>query len=545
MNSKEALDILKTGKNCLLTGPAGSGKTHILNQYIKYLKDNEVAVAITASTGIAATHLGGQTIHSWSGIGVRREISEDDLREFSEKSYLNKKISAVGVLIIDEISMLHHYQLDMVDSILRFFKNNNKPFGGVQVVLAGDFLQLPPVSKINQKAEFVYRSMVWGQSDFQIIYLESQYRQSDESFLSLLQAIRSGSLSPKDKQTLLERREGVIDSGIEPTKLYTHNIDVDKINKEKLKMVPGEIVEYEMNSKGSRGLVQSLVKNCLAPEILQLKPGAKVMFVKNNFELGFANGTLGTVVTCGHYPTVRLMDGREIEVEPMSWSIEEEGKIKAEIKQIPLRLAWAITVHKSQGMSLDSLEVDLTRAFESGMGYVALSRVRSISGLVIKGLSDQALAISPEALEIDNYFQSLAQETKQNFISKARSFIEEEHKKFLEKVGQQKTVKVSTVDQTKAMLSEKMSLTDIARKRNLSIETIISHLEKILQDDPRFDSRHLKKKIPPKKFKQIYSVLSELDKGQEILLSPVKQNLPASISFNDIRLVRLFYYQER
>jgi len=545
MTGKEALTILKTGQNCLLTGPAGSGKTHVLDSYVNYLKKEGVPTAVTASTGIAATHLGGQTIHSWSGMGIKDSVEALDLDDLSGKSYLIKKMDSVRVLIIDEVSMLHHFQLDMVDMILRHFKKNDQPFGGIQVVLAGDFFQLPPVASRGRKSLFAYHADVWGQANFRSCYLETQYRQTDKNLLGLLEDIRSGRASHDTKVKLLACDSEAFDCDILPTRLYTHNIDVDRVNLTALADISGQSVNYEMRTKGSKTMISSLVKNCLAPEVLSLKPGAKVMFVKNNFDLGYANGTLGVVTTCGSCPKVRLSDGREIEVEPMTWSIEEEGKVKAEITQVPLRLAWAITVHKSQGMSLDSLEVDLSRAFEPGMGYVALSRAKKLSGLVVTGLNAKALEVNDEALSIDSRLRELSQTLKEKIAQTLPRQMTDQHVAFIEKNGGQAVTKVSTLDQTKAMLAEKLSLADIARKRNLSVETIISHLEKIIETESSFDLRHIKGKIPPKKFKQINDILSQFDKGKDILLSPVKQKLPASVSFNDIRLVRVFYYQDQ
>ena len=147
MLQSEALDILKMGRNVFLTGPAGSGKTHVLNAYVQYLKSHAVYVAVTASTGIAATHLGGQTIHSWSGLGVRDKLTDRDIEDLMERQYLYKRFDRTKVLIIDEVSMLHHFRLDLIEWICRQMKHNEKPFGGMQIILSGDFFQLPPVTR--------------------------------------------------------------------------------------------------------------------------------------------------------------------------------------------------------------------------------------------------------------------------------------------------------------------------------------------------------------------------------------------------------------
>jgi len=203
-------------------------------------------------------------------------------------------------------------------------------------------------------------------------------------------------------RNFLQNRIGVqISLPAEPTKLYTHNVDVDIENNKELDKLVGKEYHYLMQSIGPAGLAQYLQKSCLAPQILRLKVGARVMFVKNNFEEGYVNGTLGVVEILGEDRIiVRTTAGNLIEVGPASWHIIENSEIKAEINQYPLRLAWAITVHKSQGMGLDAARIDLSHSFEPGMGYVALSRVRSAAGLSLVGFNEAALRISEEILSL-------------------------------------------------------------------------------------------------------------------------------------------------
>lgn len=546
MISNQALDILKTGRNCLLTGPAGSGKTYLLDLYIKYLKKNGIPVAVTASTGIAATHLGGQTIHSWSGIGINETINQYYLEKLESKPHFWKRLDKVKVLIIDEISMLHHWQLDLVDQVLKHFKRNDEPFGGVQVILCGDFFQLPPVTNQKGSTQFAYRAQVWPQANFSVCYLETQYRQANDELLDVLTAIRSGQVSQQIKNKLESRIGAKLISGVKPTRLHTHNVNVDKINQQELDNLPGPDTSYDVVTKGKSFLVEQLLKSCLAPAELILKPKAKVMFVKNNLEIGYANGTLGEVISCGSEPVIRLLDGRQVTVTPATWTIEEEGKIKAEISQIPLRLAWAMTIHKSQGMSLEAADIDLSQAFERGMGYVALSRVRKLSGLVLQGLNDTALAVNREARQADSRLKELSIKFKKEFEGLPSVTVSSQIKNFITKNGGQVMAeKVSTYDKTKEFIEKKIALNQIAKERNLSGETILHHLEKIVADDSNINISYLKKVIKPMKLKRIMAVLKEFDRGQEILLAPVKNRLPADVSFNDIRLARIFYYQEK
>lgn len=414
------MEILKSGKNAFITGPAGSGKTFVLNRYIDWLKASGANVAVTASTGIAATHLDGITIHSWTGMGVRDSLSKAEVKDLLKRGYLRRRFLRADVLVIDEISMLSRIQLDLADLIFREFKQVDAPFGGIQTVLCGDFFQLPPIARKNEPAgakkaaqsslnfagedapsEFSYHARSWKALDLKICYLNEQYRQSDQEFLRALNAIRSNSAGESVVDYLQSRVDAKINLPVEPTKLYTHNVDVDVENNLELQKISGKEFRYKMELVGPAALAERLQKGCLAPPVLRLKAGARVMFVKNNFEEGYVNGTLGVVQELEEGRILVRTARGAIDVGPAAWHIAEEGKIKAEISQYPLRLAWAITIHKSQGMSLDAARVDLRQSFEPGMGYVALSRVRSSAGLSLAGFNKISLQVNAEVLEFD------------------------------------------------------------------------------------------------------------------------------------------------
>lgn len=430
MIQSQALSILKTGVNVFLTGEPGSGKTHTVNEYVAYLHDCGIEPAVTASTGIAATHIGGMTIHSWSGIGIKTKLDKEDLNKISSSQYIIKRVRKAKILIIEEVSMLNPETLSMVDAVCRKIKQTPEPFGGMQVILVGDFFQLPPV--VNREAEdsmqtmfiekstarFAYDSPVWMGANPIVCYLTEQYRQDDSDFLNLLSAIRHNTFTGNHLRHIESRK---IDRSEEPDnvpKLYSHNADVDRINDEILAKLPGEMQVFDMTSEGFDMLVNMLIKGCLSPETLTLKIGAAVMFTKNNPKAGFVNGTLGIVEgfnKTNGYPIVKIRNGRTIETGPMDWTIEENGKVRARITQLPLRLAWAITIHKSQGMSLDEAVMDLSAVFEFGQGYVALSRVRRLSGLYILGWNKRAFAVHPEILAKDESFRVASSDTETNF----------------------------------------------------------------------------------------------------------------------------------
>jgi len=553
MTQSEALDILKLGYNVFLTGPAGSGKTHLLNKYINYLKDNYVDVGITASTGIAATHMGGTTIHSWTGMGIKDALNKGELEELQTRKYLKDRFLRTQVLVIDEVSMLHHYRLDLIDEICRHMKNIDKPFGGMQVILCGDFFQLPPISRQGEPtAKFAYESEIWENANFKICYLEEQHRQTDSAFLKVLNEIRGNRLSAEGLKHLKGRHNAKINKEIEPTRLHTHNIDVDEINQRELAKLSGQGREYIMEGKGKKPLVDALKKSCLAPEVLKLKMGAKVMFVKNNFEEGYVNGTLGKVVGFdGEGPIVKTTYGKTIYVKPANWMIEEEGKPKATIGQYPLRLAWAITVHKSQGMSLDAIEVDLSKSFERGMGYVALSRVRSLDGLTLLGLNEMAIMVRAEVLDFDGELKIISNKHLAEMHSLAEAEKIERQKKFLKQISPERTAtgrvkkkKVSTFDETRNYLENGLNINEIAKAKGVSVKTVFDHLEKLLAEDNKLDIRGLEKEIPASKFKKIWGVFNDIyGDNRELRLTPIMKLLGGEnqgFSFEDLRLVRLF-----
>lgn len=416
MLQEQALNLLKLGKNIFLTGAAGAGKTYVLNKYIEYLKRHDVVVAVTASTGIAATHLQGMTIHSWSGIGIKDDLDDKDLLNLKKNSRIKRHYEEAKVLIIDEISMLHPHQLDMVDQVAKTILKSAEPFGGMQVIFCGDFFQLPPVSNVRDIDEksFAFESIAWQNADVHVCYLEEQHRQSNDELLTVLNDIRSGTAGEHTKLPLRTRYKKEPAGDIKPTKLYSRNINVDSINERELNSIDKDEEYFEMETKGHSKLVEGLKKSCLAPYELRVKVGAQVMFIKNDPLGRFVNGTRGIVV--GYHkehgwPVVRTVNNKTVTAYPEDWKFEDNGKITARLSQVPLRLAWAITIHKSQGMTLDAAEMDLGDTFEPGMGYVALSRVRTLDGLKLMNLNDMALRVHPKILDQDKNFKRDSQNT--------------------------------------------------------------------------------------------------------------------------------------
>lgn len=406
MTQEKALQILKAKQNVFLTGVPGSGKTYTVNKFTEYLRDRGVKYSVTASTGIAATHINGTTIHSWSGLCIKEKVGMSDIDAMMLKSYLVKQIASTEVLIIDEISMLSAQQLDCVDFILRNIRQNDSPFGGIQMIFVGDFYQLPPVDKKigNSPKKFAFEAESWKNALTQTCYLTEQHRSNDGTLNMILNHMRAGTITQEHKDILL-KTEGKTKP---VTKLFTHNADVDQINELELGKIKEKSEVYYMTSDGHDVPVAMLKKSCLSPEVLTLKKGAIVMFTRNNFEAGYVNGTLGKVVEFdkySNYPVVELKDESRIALDKAEWVMEKNGRREASVTQIPLRLAWAFSVHKSQGMSLDSAFIDLSGAFEYGQGYVALSRVVSLDGMWLEGANDKSWLMHPDVVEQDKVFR--------------------------------------------------------------------------------------------------------------------------------------------
>ncbi len=547
MTQKTALTILKLGHTTFLTGQAGSGKSYVLREYVDYLKKHGVKFAVTASTGIASTHISGSTIHSWSGIGIKDKLTKFDLDALEEKQNLHKRWTETQVLIIDEVSMLHANFLDMLNSVAKHIRRDARPFGGMQVIFSGDFFQLPPVVRTENHIPgakvYAFLSNAWVGAKPVICYLTEQHRQDDDQLLSLLKAIRGGEIDDGHYDTLREVSEKKPKKST--LKLYTHNENVDKINEKFFDELDGDEHYYEMVTKGKKNLVDSLKSNCLAPETLRLKIGTKVMCIKNAQDKSYVNGSLGviTAIADDGFPVVSLNSGRKITVRGDSWKIEEDGKVKAEISQLPLRYAWAITVHKSQGMTLDEAEMDLSRTFVRGQGYVALSRLTTLDGLYLTGFNNEALMVSEEVREADELFHKKSSQASDALKKYTKEELEGMHNKRLMEVGGSveevdeisEEVKVLSHIVTKEMLDKGMTLEEIATFRDIGVDTLITHIEKLVDQG---EIVVLDKVLPKKvRLQKISKAFEELDTTK---LTPIFDYLDGKVLYNDIKLVRAY-----
>jgi len=395
MKQSRAFELMMAEENVYLTGYPGSGKTYLINKFINENKKSGKRIAITASTGVAATHINGQTIHSYCGFNVSK----------IPNLKLIENVKNTDILIIDEISMLSAEDFSKIDISIQKACHISKPFAGKQVILVGDFFQLPPVDKTG-KTHFIYTSKSFRDLNLKICYLDEQHRQNDlDPLNNILMSIRNRNVNFDIRNKLNQKiEEYYLNDYI---KLYSHNFDVTRENLARNEQLGSKWYKYELSYTGEHRLRETYRSNVPSPDNVIIKVGSKVMFTVNKPEDGFVNGTMGEVKGFKNYkPVVRTIDSKYIFTEWHNWSFQNN---ELSIKQIPLKLAWAISIHKSQGMSLDRAEIDLSQSFCPGMGYVALSRLKSYKGLVLKGINSMSLVISNEAFESDKELRKLSQ----------------------------------------------------------------------------------------------------------------------------------------
>ncbi len=559
MLQSEALAILKTGRNVFLTGEPGAGKSYTIREYVNWLRSSRVEPSITASTGIAATHIGGITLHSWSGIGIAKSLSPREIKEIAGRDRLAKRIRDTKVLIIDEISMFDGRTLDLVESVCKTIRESDEPFGGLQVIFVGDFFQLPPVNRRDEPApQFAFASDAWLAAQPTVCYLSEQHRQQDGVFLEVLSALRRGQVTEEHKNILGERQAIDLDPEeyTDMTKLFSHNFDVDKMNTVALNRLDETPRTFRMQGNGAPVLVDQLKRGCLSPESLVLKTGARVMFTKNSLDGAYVNGTTGEIVGFAvdtKFPQVRVRSGRIIQAAPVDWKIEIDGKLLATISQIPLRLAWAMTVHKSQGVSLDAALVDLSSAFAYGQGYVALSRVRTLAGLHLRGLNDRALEVDPVVLAQDRAFRQQSADAKTMLLSVAPNDLAALQQQFILQCGgkmhagrqptQDLTVKKSKVKgpkyvETLKLIMDGKTVLEVAELRGLSDKTIFSHLEaaKAVNQLPLNKLEHLISDV----IDDLPRIHKAFSRQTTDFLKPVFEEFNGEFSYESLRCARLF-----
>ncbi len=407
---------LKDGRNILITGPAGTGKSHAINHLVK---QSDKKFALTASTGIAATHISGSTIHSFCGLTPHTERAhvERMINHTDKGDQIKERVKQADVLVIDEISMLSPETLDLIDEVLRCAAEPALPFGGKQLIMAGDFLQIPPVYNKDRRTglTWAFQAKAWQDASISNVYTNTVYRQDNLVFVNALNEIRQGKCSPEITEMMENRVGAKLETNSKPLKFLPRNNEVDLINAYELNLLGSGEKVYSARIYGVNSWQEKNIRNnCIAPERLALKKDAQVIIIKNNPEGKYCNGSLGRIIRFdGGFPVVKIeRTGKEELFEYSKWETRGPGgQILASFEQIPLKLAYALTIHKSQGMTLDHAEVDPRGIFTEGQLYVALSRVRTLEGLRLLGWHSKYIKANKEALNF--YGDSLMLNTNQ------------------------------------------------------------------------------------------------------------------------------------
>jgi len=394
---QQVFEKVKNGLNVCITGGAGTGKSYLIGEIFSALHSTK-HMAVTAMTGSAALLIRGTTLHRRLSLrlakGTASEIASNISKYRKYTAYYD--ILELDLLIIDECSMLNDILFDKVSNVLQILRRNSKPFGGIQVVLVGDLYQLPPV-----EGRYCFQSDLWPKCHFEICELTQNMRQKDdEPFMEMLKRLRLGRCSREDLAVLRALKETQFPEGIEPTKLYCRNVDVDRINSDALQKVGGQLFTFPTKYTGSLEASVQYAKSCNVPEQVTVCIGAQVMITYNfNPELGLVNGTRGVVTALDQKAVkIRLLDGRE-EMVPYI-KIEQEDDPDVGIDFMPLKLAWAVTIHKSQGMTLDAIEIDIgSNIFTVGQAYTALSRARNLKSVRVMDVAARSFCTSHDVIE--------------------------------------------------------------------------------------------------------------------------------------------------
>lgn len=429
MDYKNIKDSLLKGENIFLTGPGGVGKSYYINKLKEDFDLKELTITVTSTTGISSFNIKGQTIHSFSGIGVYREGENEHsiikkMKKFKIFEKTLERVKNCDILVIDEVSMLGFKFLEMLNKILKLLRSNQKVMGGIQIIFTGDFLQLPPIND-----DFCFKSEVWKSLNLNIIYLTKMYRVNDEEYAKILERVRVGKHTEEDNVVLYKRHiayknminEESYDSKndeIKPTFLYSKKVDVYEKNMEELKKNPNELLIFEPKISNVQSINSTILKK-IKDDKLYLKVGAQVMLSVNlDTEVGLVNGNRGVIIDYNSELgiTVKFLNGVYV-ITPYSYEYEYEyddkddkdfnntKKNKYTVEQYPLILAYALSIHKVQGCTLDYAIIDIGYSvFESSMSYVALSRVRNLNGLFLKAYQPSKIFCDRDAL---SFYESL------------------------------------------------------------------------------------------------------------------------------------------
>ncbi|MDB4978151.1 MAG: helicase-like protein [Candidatus Peribacteria bacterium] len=530
---EKAFDILQRQGNVFLTGAAGTGKSYLLRQYLAGKGSEDFPVI--ASTGAAAVLIGGRTFHSFFGLGILEGGVEAAVMKAVHNKKVSRRLARAQCVIIDEISMLSGSVLQAADMVARKVRGRDQPWGGLRMIVVGDFAQLPPIAASGMEKDWAFRHPIWEQSEFQPALLSTVVRTQELDFLEILNFVRDGIVNDQVANFLNSRQTAGLDDDMDATRLYAHRTRAEAHNIERLKRIERPLQSFATKIMGDDRYADSMKRALPIPETLHLKVGALIMMRKNDMQAGyprFVNGSLGHITGIHDDALeISLLSGEDIEIGPEKFSyLDGDGEEAACAWNFPVTLAWATTIHKAQGASLDRLVVDLSALWEPGQAYVALSRVRSSSGLFVEKWQASSIRVEPLVTELyasmtaamDRY------QPKPLFLSVPLSHAQSGT---VETAGHVK--KVDIYVQTKRMLDECLALEEIAMARGVRPEQVLLNIETMLQKKTVLSLTYLESSVP-----DFIAVCESFERHGLDHMKPVYDDFDADIPYVTLRLVR-------
>ncbi len=528
---EKALDILQRQGNVFLTGAAGTGKSFLLDHYLRGKSSEDFP--IVASTGAAAVIVGGRTFHSFFGLGIMEGGLEATITRAMRSKKLMRRLQRACCVVIDEVSMLSGSTLGVAETIARMARNSSEPWGGLRIIAVGDFAQLPPIAADSAAKDWAFLHPVWQQSDFSPALLTTVMRTQDLSFLEILNFVREGVVNDRVRAFLDERTTGFSEEE-EGTRLYPHRAQAEQYNLLRLQALPETVHTFRTEYIGDDRYVDSAKRVIPIPDTLLLKTGALIMMRKNDMsgEFRYVNGSLGHVRSFSEDALhVCLLSGEEIDVVKEKFSsLDGDGNEVVAAWNFPVTLAWATTIHKAQGASLDRMIVDLHRLWEPGQAYVALSRVRSGAGLRIERWSPES--IRAERLVTSFYDGLSEQATKykpQPFYEPPAPSPEEEKKTKKRSMSQSERLR-----RTKQLLEDGAGISLIAEACSVTQSTVLNYIEKLIALEDAPSLTYLIEDLP-----EVDDIKSLYEEHGLQFMKPVFEALEGRVPYDQLKLVRM------
>lgn len=531
-----ALDMLTRQGNVFLTGAAGTGKSFLLHRYV-HDKPTD-AFPIVASTGAAAVLIGGRTFHSFFGLGIMEGGIDETVRRAVRSKRLVHRLLSACCVVIDEVSMLSGTTLDAAERIARCVRNRNEPWGGLRIIAVGDFAQLPPVAPGSSEKDWAFAHAVWQNSAFAPALLSTVMRTSDRDFLDILNSVRSGDVT-ENVRSFLDGRTDLATEETEGTRLYAHRNSADAYNHRRLDAIPRTLYSFETRYAGEARMLETAKRAMPIPDVLHLKEGALVMMRKNDVSEPqlYVNGSLGHVRRIDDDTlTIELFSGDAIDVEPQKFSyVDGDGKELLAAWNFPVTLAWATTIHKAQGTSLDSLIVDLSALWEPGQAYVALSRVRHPERLFIERWHSSSIRAEPLVTQLyDSFAKEMASYVpRPPFVFHRNTDARETAKQSRSHGVRSSHTKQKRASLIREMLAECAPLETIAAKAHIKVDRVLLYIEESIEQGVPVSIRYLLDEVP-----DVSRIRTAFEEHGLQRLRPAYDALHEAVPFTTLRLVR-------